>query len=145
VPVNDVAFSWNAIGGVTDYDFMLVDLERGHVASKVGNFTALVLPGPLAHDTSYIWRVIALNGEQPIAESGEATFRTKSPGLPATSTTTQPTYVLPTGTASNNWGLLLAGVLLLLLLGTLASLSYVNLQHRRQRNARRSDLGSWPE
>lgn len=142
VPTKDVAFSWQAVSGVTDYDFMLVDLEHGHVASKVGDFTSVMLPGPLETDTSYIWRVLALDGDQVIGKSGEATFRTEPPRTAASTVTTAPSYVPPTGSPGTDWLPIFAAVLALLLLGVLTSLSYVNVQQRR---LSRRERGIWPD
>ncbi len=126
LPVSDVGFSWSAVPGATSYDFMLVDRSRGHVASMVGDITALVVPGPLEHDTSYIWRVQALDGETVISESPESTFRTRT--LPATqeSVDTRPEVVAPEHPGIPEWAPYFVGVVAGLLLATLITLSFAN-------------------
>jgi len=139
VPTRDVAFSWQAINGVTDYDFMLVDLDHGHVASQVGDFTSVILPGPLDYNSSYMWRVLALDGDMLIAESGEATFTTVSPEEQPPAATLQPTYVVPEAADSNDCLPVLAAVVAALLFGSLGALSLVNSQQRRRNRREQGD------
>jgi len=143
VPARDVAFSWGTVAGATSYDFMLVDVDRGHVASEVGTRTSVILPGPLAEDTPYVWRVLALRGDDVIAQSGDATFRTAPPAATYRDTT-QPTYVLPDGSPQNDWLTVLAVTIGVLLMMSLALLSHVNRSRLRHRPARH-DSRLWPE
>ena len=126
IPVRDVGFSWSAVPGATSYDFMLVDISRGHVASMVGDITALVVPGPLEHDTSYIWRVRALDAETVISESSESAFHTRAAPQTQESADTRPEVVAPTQPGIPEWAPYFVGVVAGLLLATLVALSFAN-------------------
>ena len=132
VPVSNIAFTWSSVSDVTSYDFMLVDSERGHVASQVGTFTSFVLPGPLDYDTPYVWRVLALDGERIISESLRSTFRTQPQPSPPPDTSAQPTIIPPQQPGIPEWAPLFVGIIGVLLLGTLGALSYVNRMQRRE-------------
>jgi hypothetical protein len=136
VPLQNIGFTWSSVSGASSYDFMLVDAERNHVASKIGPETSFVLPGPLQPGTPYVWRVLALDGEQVIAESARVTFLTEPPA------NVQPAYVQPVitppqapGTAE--WVAPFVGAVAALLLAALAALSHVNRVQRRRRRGLR--------
>ncbi|MBN1856660.1 MAG: hypothetical protein JW846_06895 [Dehalococcoidia bacterium] len=138
IPTTDIAFTWNRVNGATSYDFMLVDSERSHVASQVGDFTSFVLPGPLACNTPYVWRVLALDGNRVISKSVEATFQTApGPSVPATAPP-MPTVIPPQTPGTPDWAPFFIGAVGILLIATLAALSYVNrLQRRAARDSSR--------
>ena len=136
VPVSNIAFTWSSVRSATSYDFMLVDSQRGHVASQVGDFTSFVLPGPLDYDTPYVWRVLALDGERIISESLRSMFRTQPPPALPADTSVPPTIIPPSQPGMPDWAPLFAGLLGVLLLGTLGALSYVNRVARTRRNFR---------
>ncbi|MFW6056113.1 MAG: hypothetical protein ACOC9B_02220 [Chloroflexota bacterium] len=133
IPVRDVGFSWSAVPGASSYDFMLLDSSRGHVASMVGDITALVVPGPLEPETSYIWRVRALDGETVISESIESTFRTRSVPTPQESSDTRPEIVAPARSGIPEWAPYFVGVVAGLLLATLVTLFLGNRRLGRPR------------
>ena len=134
VAVKNVGFTWTAVSGATRYDFMLVDLEQGHVASKVGDFTAFVLPLTLEFDTSYVWRVIALDGDRVITESARATFRTEPQPAAPSEAAVGATLVPPAAASQPDWIRYFAGILALLLAALLVVLSRVNRRLRRRRS-----------
>ena len=136
IPVKNIAFTWNRVRGATSYDFMLVDSNRGHVASQIGDFTSFVLPGPLDHNTAYVWRVLAFDGDHIISESVHSTFQTEAaPSVPVDSAIL-PTVILPQKEGVPDWAPFFVGVVGILLLAALAALSYVNrLQRRARRNS----------
>jgi len=132
VPLRDIGFTWNSISGATSYDFMLVDADRNHVASRLGPETSFILPGPLQPGMPYVWRILALDGEQVIAESARATFLTEPPAQ------VQPAYVQPAVTppvapGTADWVAPFVGTVAALLLAALAALSYVNRVQRHRR------------
>jgi hypothetical protein len=141
VPVKDVAFTWTRVSGATTYDFMLVDKERGHVASSISDATTFVLPLALKHDTPYVWRVIALDGERVITESDGATFRTEPEAASPASQVPPPPFTPPTPPAQSSWLWYFAGAIALLLLLALGALSRVNRRLRRERAAVRGTSG----
>jgi len=135
VPLRNVGFTWSSVSGASSYDFMLVDAERNHVASKIGPETSFILPGPLEQGTPYIWRVLALDGQEVIAESDRATFVTE-PAAEA-----QPAYVTPVinppaAPGTPDWVAPFVCGVAALLLAALGALSYVNRQERRRRATR---------
>jgi hypothetical protein len=136
VPVKDIGFSWTRVTGATRYDFLLVDRDRGHVASQVGDFTSFVLPLTLDYDTPYVWRVIALDGDRVVSESVRATFRTM-PAPASLESDVQRPVINPPGVAVRyDWMWYFAGAIGLLLALALAALSHVN---RRIKRGRRRD------
>ena len=132
MPVSNIAFTWSSVSSATSYDFMLVDSQRGHVASQVGNFTSFVLPGPLDYDTPYVWRVLALDGERIVSESLRSTFRTQPPEALPSDTSAPPTITPPPQPGTPSWVPLSIGLIVVLLLGTMGALSYVNRLQRRE-------------
>jgi len=133
VPTQNVAFTWSSIAGASTYDFMLIDVEHNHVASKIGPQTSFVLPGPLHPGASYLWRVLALDGDQVIAESDRVTFTTEPP-TPAPVEYVPALITPPAAPCTADWVAPFVGAIALLLLFALAALSYVNrLQRRRRR------------
>lgn len=132
VPLRNVAFTWSSVSGASTYDFMLVDAERNHVASKIGPETSFILPGPLRPGTPYVWRVLAMDGQQVIAESDRATFLTE-PQAETPAAYVQPVINPPVAPGTPDWvAPFIAGVTLLLF-AALGALSYVNRQQRHRR------------
>ncbi len=144
VPVTNVGFTWTRVSGATGYDFMLVDRERGHVASQVGDFASFVLPLTLEHDTPYVWRVIALEGERIISESAPATFRTVAAAAPLPPPETTAPFTPPTPRTQTDWLPYFAGAIAALLALALAALSHVNRRLRRDRLNRRRGAAGLP-
>lgn len=136
VPLQDIGFTWSSVSGATSYDFMLVDAERNHVASHIGPETSFVLPGPLQPGSPYVWRVLALDGEQVIAESARATFLTEPPAR-AEPAYVQPEITPPVAPGTADWVALFVGGTAVLLMAALAALSHVNRLERRRRRAAR--------
>lgn len=135
VPVAGVAFTWSTVSGATRYDFMLVDRDRGHVASQVWDNSYFILPLELEHDTPYVWRVLALDGDRVISESARATFRTAPAPAAPDYAVTGPAIVPPAPAAHDNLGWYVAGALGVLLTAAMVALSWVNHARRRMREA----------
>ena len=137
MPVKDIGFTWTAVAQASRYDFLLVDSNRAHVASQVGDFTAFVLPLTLDYDSAYTWRVIALDGDRIITESPRRTFRTM-PEPRTLENSVGPSFVLPqVAPARYDWIWYFAGAVGLLLALALGALSHVNRRMRRERDASR--------
>ncbi len=137
VAVKDIGFTWTTVTGATRYDFLLVDANRAHVASQVGDFTAFMLPLTLDYDTAYVWRVIALDGDRVITESNRATFRTEAEPRPPATSVTGPTIVTAPASASQNWLWYFSGAVGFLLALALGALSHVNRRIRHERETNR--------
>jgi len=141
VPITNVAFTWSAVSGATRYDFMLVDQDRGHVASQVWDNTYFILPLDLEYDTPYVWRVIALDGDRVIAESAQASFRTKAEPASAQYVSPGPAIVPPQLERQDNWGWYFAGIVAMLLAAAIGALSWVNRSRKRTRRPFRPRRG----